>query len=104
MRVLLLHLSRLPERSPCIEDARRVRVLSSQGFSIVETPSPRPSPASGRGGAQALLDRARSKLITPYNETPGGMSASVTPTSSILVMIALRMKPRPLLKSIQVLT
>src|SRR6266702_439759 len=39
MRSFLLHLSRLRERSHRIEDAMRVRALSSRGFSIVETPS-----------------------------------------------------------------
>jgi hypothetical protein len=55
------------------------------------------------GTSPAMTVRILQALIT-YSETPGGMSASVTPTSSIFVMIALRMKPRPLLKSIQVLT
>ncbi|TWH96945.1 hypothetical protein IQ17_06322 [Bradyrhizobium daqingense] len=56
------------------------------------------------GTSPAMTVRMLQALNTSYNDTPGGMSASVTPTSSMLVMIALRMKPRPLLKSIQVLT
>ncbi|MDH6264018.1 hypothetical protein M2427_007977 [Bradyrhizobium sp. BR13661] len=64
--------------------------------------------AAGRtwmaGTSPVMTVRMLEVLTTRYSDTPGGMSASVTPTSSMLVMMALRMKPRPLLKSIQVLT
>ncbi len=50
------------------------------------------APRGRKGGRRVAIRRPHAQ-----SEMPGGMSASLTPTSSMLVMMVERMKPRPLL-------
>jgi len=60
--------------------------------------------AACRGTSAGAVSVCRWHRPEPQSWTPAGMSASVTPTDSMFLMMTLRISPSPRLNSSQVLT